>query len=138
MRLLFLVRQHPAGPDVEACIKNTLLANLLSAPLRPFTILTDLVDDWRFYWVQRSGVWAYKATSRCVHQPVKVWLICWWCGIGACSSARGRSGMGLGPSLAAAWGCWWEPHCSLRCTSLSLERFSIILVCRAPVCRGPV
>ena len=65
MRLLFLVRQRPAGHDVEACVKNTLLANLLSAPLRPFTILTDLVDDWRFYWVQRSGVWAYKATSRC-------------------------------------------------------------------------
>ena len=65
MRLLFLVRQHPSGPDVEACLKNTLLANLLSSPLRPFTILTDLVDDWRFYWVQRSGVWAYKATSRC-------------------------------------------------------------------------
>ena len=33
--MLFLVRQHPAGPDVEACLKNTLLANLLAAPCGP-------------------------------------------------------------------------------------------------------
>ena len=112
MRLLFLVRQHPAGPDVEACLKNTLLANLLSAPLRPFTILTDLVDDWRFYWVQRSGVWAYKATSRCVHRALTVWsgLLAVW-GRGGCARVREPSGMGLGSSLAAAWGSWWEPHC---------------------------
>ena len=67
MRMLFLVRRHPQPPDVELCLKDTLLANLLSAPLRPYTVLTDLVDDWRFYWLEHSGLWAYRAADRCAY-----------------------------------------------------------------------
>ncbi|KAL3151394.1 hypothetical protein ABBQ38_013222 [Trebouxia sp. C0009 RCD-2024] len=60
--VLGLKKKRDSSNHFQAMI-TLLLSNLLSCPLKPIVVLTDLRDDYTFYWLDGCTVFYYPADS---------------------------------------------------------------------------
>eukprot|EP00891_Asterochloris_glomerata_P001080 jgi/Astpho2/1080/fgenesh1_pg.00017_%23_19_t len=63
LRLLFELKKKPDTAATAQAKISLLLANIHSAKLKPLVVLTDLKEDYRFYWLDGRTIRVYPAPS---------------------------------------------------------------------------
>eukprot|EP00891_Asterochloris_glomerata_P001814 jgi/Astpho2/1814/fgenesh1_pg.00037_%23_16_t len=63
LRLLFELKKKPDAAATAQAKISLLLANIHSAKLKPVVVLTDLREDYRFYWLDGHTIRVYPAPS---------------------------------------------------------------------------